>query len=282
MNKRTNFQMIIQIDGISFNCLSEKKEDYTGLTPVVFLHGFGGSAKDWLFLFNKLPTNYYPISIDLIGHSESSSPKEIEKYSTDAIVRQINKIFTELKIAGPVLAGYSMGGRVAISYTLSNPDKVTALILESASPGIQTSIEREDRIAADELLAQKIEREGIEKFIDYWLELPLFKSLKNLKPEIFTKHRNQKLQNNPLGLANILRGFSPGRMKNYWGTLPNIKQKTLLISGRLDEKYTSVNSKAVSLFPYAHHAIVEDCGHNVHLEKPSQFIKLVSDFLNSL
>jgi 2-succinyl-6-hydroxy-2,4-cyclohexadiene-1-carboxylate synthase len=274
--------MIIKIDELDFNVLVDDKNILTNSTPIVFLHGLGGSEADWLFLFDKLPIGYYPVAIDLIGHGKTSSSFDVEKYSTDAIISQLDKIFSGLKINKFILSGYSMGGRAAISYIVNHPRKVKALILESASPGIKLEKERADRIFADELLALKIEKEGIEKFTDYWLELPLFKSLKNISRDDFIKHRNQKLKNNPIGLANSLRGFSPGKMPNYWNALPQIKQKTLLISGGMDEKYTSINSEACMLLPNASHFVIKNCGHNVHLEKPSQFIKLVSDFLNSL
>jgi 2-succinyl-6-hydroxy-2,4-cyclohexadiene-1-carboxylate synthase len=68
-------------------------------------------------------------------------------------------------------------------------------------------------------------------------------------------------------------------MPNHWEKLNNIDFPVLLISGELDEKYTTINKKMQSGIRKAQHQTVLNCGHNVHLEKPELFIKLVIDFL---
>ena len=73
-----------------------------------------------------------------------------------------------------------MGGRIALAYTIKYPERVTSLILESASPGLKTEQERIERREADELLAKKINSEGIPSFVEFWENIPLFAFAKEI------------------------------------------------------------------------------------------------------
>ena len=57
------------------------------------------------------------------------------------------------------------------------PDLVERLVLVSASPGLASDAERAERRAADERLADEIERDGVDAFLERWLALPLFARL---------------------------------------------------------------------------------------------------------
>src|SRR5690625_6877126 len=85
-----------------------------------------------------------------------------------------NTLRDTLKITKIHLLGYSMGGRTSLSFANYYPEKINSLILESASPGIADPFERQRRKEADKALAEKILIEGVEAFVDYWEDLPLF------------------------------------------------------------------------------------------------------------
>ena len=95
---------------------------------------------------------------------------------------------------------------VAVHY----PQLVRSLVLESASPGLATAAERQLRRAADEALAERIERDGIPAFVSAWEQLPLFAGLAWLPAEERAALRAQRLANNATGLANSLRGMGTG------------------------------------------------------------------------
>ena len=90
------------------------------------------------------------------------------------------------------------------------------------------------------------------------------------------------MENNTTGLANSLLSFSTGLMMSYWEKLNSLSFPVLLISGEFDIKYTKINKAMKSKFPNAQHMAISECGHNVHIEKPELFTKLVSDFLDSI
>jgi 2-succinyl-6-hydroxy-2,4-cyclohexadiene-1-carboxylate synthase len=69
-------------------------------------------------------------------------------------------------------------------------------------------------------------------------------------------------------------------MPPLFDKLISIKTRTLLITGELDTKFTEINSEMVKLLPKAEHKIIENAGHNTHLEEPKRFIEAVKNFLN--
>ena len=152
-------------------------------SPIIFLHGFTGNLEDWFFLKEKLPKNFSAIFIDLLGHGKSSSPDQFELYSAESQMEILDNLFDQLNISEFTLVGYSMGGRLALSYTLKFPKKVNRLVLESTSFGITEKKDREERIKSDFDLAAFIENSTLDDFIDFWMEIPILKSYKRVMSE---------------------------------------------------------------------------------------------------
>jgi len=246
---------------------------------ILFLHGFTGSAKDWKEVAPKVNPLFNTIALDLIGHGKSSSPVDIKFYKSDEIVKQILFVTDHLKIEKVILFGYSMGGRVALSFAATHPKKISALILLSTSAGIENEKEKKTRVKSDEQLADFIESHSIEEFVHSWLEMELFGSLKKLSIEKLQDYKRAKSQNSKTGLANSLRGFGTGVMPYLGNEIKEIKFPVLLITGKLDAKFTRINSRLVQQFNNAKHQIIESAGHNVYVENPSTFISVVNEFL---
>ena len=263
--------MIIQTGSAKINFEHFNQFDPAKKT-VALLHGFTGSLEDWHPVMSSLDKNFNYVGIDLIGHGKSESPEEVEKYSTGKIVRQINDVLSHLPVNKIILYGYSMGGRAALNYTVSHPDKVEALILESTNPGIKN----------DKKLAEYIEKHSIEEFAGFWVNLDIFNTQRRFSEEKRKEFKTTKMRNNKTGLINSLLGFGTGKMLPLFDQLKNIGCKTLLITGELDEKFTNINNEVVSLFPNAEHKIVKNAGHNTHLEEPEKFVDTVNRFLKSI
>ena len=220
--------------------------------------------------------------MDLIGHGKSGSPTAIKFYKSDEIVKQILFVIEYLKINDVILCGYSMGGRAAISFASAYPEKVFALILESTSAGIKDNAERKARYSSDEQLADYIVSHSIEEFINSWLEKELFSSLKQLPVEILLKLKDSKLKNSKIGLSNSLRGFGTGVMPYFGSQIIKMKFPVLLITGRLDYKFSNLNRVLVKQFTNVKHKIIENAGHNVHIEEPSKFVYTINNFIQQL
>jgi 2-succinyl-6-hydroxy-2,4-cyclohexadiene-1-carboxylate synthase len=153
------------------------------------------------------------------------------------------------------------------------------LILESASPGIEAETERRERVRADEALARMLEEDGIEAFVDYWEHIPLFRTQRALPPSIRETSRLQRWKNNPVGLANSLRGLGAGVAEPQWHRLSSLTVPSMIIVGELDEKYRSLGERMTSLLPRSHLTVIPEAGHAVHLEQPGLFLHAVMTFL---
>jgi 2-succinyl-6-hydroxy-2,4-cyclohexadiene-1-carboxylate synthase len=246
--------------------------------PLLLFHGFTGSSESWKPLLPLLAQEYRIIAIDLPGHGKTQfandNPRKFTMYEASI---GIHAILRKLQISKVAVCGYSMGSRFALDFACSYPKLVTSLILESASPGLKTEVEQDTRRKADNELADKIEKNGMEWFVDYWEKLPLWDSQ---TPEQKAYLREQRLKNDPVGLANSLRGMGTGVMPSLWDELAQLPMPVKLIAGELDTKYVAINREMAELIPNTDLSIVAGAGHTVHLEKPDEYAELVLQFLD--
>lgn len=267
------FRHQVSVNRVSYHLLDNEQVG----RPLVLLHGFTGSANTWsdqIACFSRRV-----IAIDLLGHGKTESPGDPARYAIEAAAADLTALFDHLKHPEVDLLGYSMGGRLALFTALTYPDRIARLLLESASPGIADDAERAERVRADQALADRIEREGIPAFVDYWENLPLFASQKRLSAEIQAGVRAGRLANNPKGLANSLRGMGAGAQPSLWPRLRELQMPICLIVGKEDSKYTGI---ADTMMKAGLSAVVRVLlgGHTVHLEDPDRFAALVEAFLN--
>ncbi|KKI88888.1 esterase [Bacillus sp. SA1-12] len=265
----------MKIRGINYN-VDVKSEGQ----PLVLLHGFTGSSDNWTSILNEI-TNTSFILIDIIGHGQTEIPEDPARYTTEEAVEDLVTILDDLNIEKANFLGYSMGGRLALSFTATYPNRVNKLILESSSPGIKDTEEREKRKKSDEKLAEKIIEKGIVSFVDYWEDIPLFSTQKRLPEKQKEKIREKRLQNSSIGLANSLIGMGTGVQPSWWDKLPSLKNPILLICGELDQKFCDIANTMHQMFPNTVLKEIKDTGHAIHVEQPRIFGKIVNEFLNS-
>lgn len=250
--------------------------------PLVLLHGFTGSIDTWKMLQKQLAHSFQLIMIDIIGHGNTESPHDFKRYSMKHSVKDMIAIFDQLKLDKVNLLGYSMGGRLALSIAILHPKRVKKLILESSSPGLKTEEERQNRRMSDDALATMIIDKGMEAFIHYWENIPLFASQKTLPQQVKEQIRLGRLKNSPLGLANSLRGMGTGSQPNWWNSLSLVDLPVLLICGKLDMKYCQIADEMNTLLPHSLVKKLEGCGHTIHVEQPKIFGNIVYDFLTEI
>jgi 2-succinyl-6-hydroxy-2,4-cyclohexadiene-1-carboxylate synthase len=162
-----------------------------------------------------------------------------------------------------VLVGYSMGARMALHVALAHPQKVTALVLISGTPGLRTETERAARRNSDNELADHIELIGTEAFIDEWLALPMFAGLNSTN-----NGRVERLRNTATGLADSLRYAGTGTQLSLWDNITQLQTPVHLISGERDEKFTELAQQMHSVIPQSTLNVIPHVGHTVHLENP--------------
>ena len=256
-----------------------KIQGSNSLPTIVFLHGFTGTSSTWTEIFALLEGKFKVVAVDLTGHGKTTIPSNPSRYSMAEQISDLEALFTEMDLVHFTLVGYSMGGRIALAYMNLYPERVTSLILESASPGLKTKVERDKRKQADALLANRIQREGIPAFVEFWEEIPLFATQKKMPQPKQEEVRKERLGQNAVGLANSLLGIGTGSQPSYWGELSSIQVPVLLITGKIDKKFVFIAREMDEILPLSKHMTIKDTGHAIHVEKPTLFATMVEEHI---
>jgi 2-succinyl-6-hydroxy-2,4-cyclohexadiene-1-carboxylate synthase len=247
---------------------------------VLFLHGFMGSSADWREVMGAMGDRAHCMAVDQPGHGASLDLPP-DTYTIEGATRAVIGTLEELEVVRPVLAGYSMGGRLALYLGLRYPERCAGLFLESASPGLESAGERAARRAADESKAERLESGDFEAFLRHWYGQPLFASLAQ-DEDLLYRTIEARRRNDPGELARSLRGMGTGSQPSMWGELEYLSVPTLAVAGGLDEKYAGISSRMASINPRIESAVLPGAGHTVHAETPAEFTSLLWRFVNGL
>jgi 2-succinyl-6-hydroxy-2,4-cyclohexadiene-1-carboxylate synthase len=227
---------------------------------LVLLHGFSGTHRAWDGVVEQLcPERYRPLALDLPGHGEASEHPWPIRF--EDCVRAVLAAAPE-RFA---LCGYSMGGRVALHVALAAPQRVTRLYVIAANPGIEDASERAARLASDERLAQRLEAEPFEDFIESWRTQPLFAADPAAVGELA---RADQRRNEPLALAAVMRGLSTGAMTPLWARLAELEMPVTLIAGARDAKFVALAERTLAGLREGSLTVLAG-GHGLPLEDPA-------------
>ncbi len=243
---------------------------------IVFLHGFMGQARDWRRVTAALQERYCCVSIDLPGHGDSTALAE-DAYTMPGAAAAVVRTLDQLGIKEAALVGYSMGGRLALYLAVHYPARFPRVILESASPGLRTEAERRQRRAHDNALAGRLESSTLEDFLAEWYAQPMFDTLR--QHANFLDIQALRLRNHTHELARSLRCMGTGSQPSLWDELQHIKMPLFLLTGELDDKFRAIAADMAGRCPRARVHIIAGAGHNIHFEKTSEFIAVLSTCL---
>ncbi|MDQ0196904.1 2-succinyl-6-hydroxy-2,4-cyclohexadiene-1-carboxylate synthase [Neobacillus ginsengisoli] len=268
--------MNVVIDGIRYH-VEKEGEGF----PLLLLHGFTGDSSTWTSFcptWGKHSTLIFP---DIIGHGKTDSPDKGDRYQIESVANDLKIILDKIGVNQVDILGYSMGGRLALTFAILFPDRIRKLILASASPGLLTEQERESRRMKDKELAEFIQEAGIKPFVDYWEAIPLFSTMHRLSLTVKETIRNQRLRNSPSGLANSLLGMGTGTQPSWWENLSKITNAVLLVTGEEDAKFCDIAQKMLEKLQNGTWIALNNSGHALHVEEPEKFGTIVSDFLSN-
>jgi 2-succinyl-6-hydroxy-2,4-cyclohexadiene-1-carboxylate synthase len=224
--------------------------------PLVLVPGFTQTAASWDPVVAHLPPDLDATADDVptgLGFVETAA----------AIGEQRGRA---------VYCGYSMGGRLCLRLALDRPDLVRGLVILSASPGIADAAERTTRREADEKLAQEVERDGVDTFLDRWVRQPLFASL----PPDAAGLDARRAGNTVATLTHALRSLGQGAQEPLWDRLGDLEPPFVPAAGVLDEKYVDIAfAMAGRVGPDVHPVLIGGAGHAAHLENPEAVAALL-------
>jgi 2-succinyl-6-hydroxy-2,4-cyclohexadiene-1-carboxylate synthase len=217
-------------------------------------------------VLHALAARYRAIAPDLPGHGGFAERRPASFAACDAYVR----VLADQPIT---LAGYSMGGRIALHAALSLGPRVRRLVLVGASPGIADAAERAARAAEDAALADRIEAIGLEAFVREWGAQPLFDGMPRGIAEIAHADR---MRNTAAGLAAALRGLGTGVMPPLWDRLGELTVPVELVVGERDEKFRAIAERMTAVLVAGRLHVVPGSGHAVHLEAPEAVAEVIA------
>ncbi|WP_017549202.1 2-succinyl-6-hydroxy-2,4-cyclohexadiene-1-carboxylate synthase [Salinicoccus carnicancri] len=241
---------------------------------VLLMHGFLSDMSSMEPAAGHLMEHFNILFVDLPGFGDTKAGGD---YSMDDVSDALAALIMS-RWGAVHVAGYSMGGRVAVSLIINHPGVIKSAVLESASPGISDPAERKKRQELDRKRADSILSDYV-SFIDAWEKMGLFQSQDFADAGQRMRQRENRLAQNPYGAAESLINYGTGTQKSYWADLPGVSVPVLLLAGEKDGKFAAINQRMEELIPESRLEIIPGAGHNIHMEAADKFGIIVLEFL---
>ena len=269
-----NFQIYRSGNLIKYDQDHDAFKIYDFETLFIF-HGLFGRGRNWQTFSKMLTKNedLIVISVDLRNHGGNEFKR---KHSYSLMMDEVIELFNHLNIKKTNILGHSMGGKLAMLLTLSQPQYVNKLIVADIAP-VNYPLEQQNivdsllglnldlitsRSQADELLSNTI----TEKFVRAFL-------IQNL--ELFEgKYRWT------INLLAIKEAMDNLRSFPFSEKVKIVENKILCIYGQDSDYVTKENLNNFSyFFPNISFVKIENAGHYLHVEQPKEFYNALRNFL---
>lgn len=254
--------------------------------PLVLAHGVTQNRHCWGGFADALGQRFAVWAVDLPGHGASAHDTVPFEAAADLLAATIQRISDHAtarhgppsvdRHGGPIVIGYSMGGRLALRAALDHPGVASGLVLVGATAGLADADDRATRRAADAQVAARLRAEGPVTFLDRWLAQPLFA---DLTPE--QQFRDERIRHWGSGVAETYEHRGTGSMEPLWDRLAELRAPTLVLAGADDHKFAAIGERlARGVGDAATLRLVPDAGHACHLAAPSATAAAVFDWLS--
>ena len=236
--------------------------------PLILVHGYLGSSemwcnqKDYFSKFCRVVTPAIP------GFGESSDIQSLN--SIEEMASKIIEIIDEKKIEKFNLLGHSMGGMIVQEMAKIAGEKILKLICYGTGP-------RGNMPGRFETIDQSREKLKINGLKDTTHRIAKTWFIEKEKAKYFYLCEEAGKQTSLEAADNGLIA-----MKNWNGiaNLQNIKNETLIVWGDQDKAYNFNQVETLNNnIPNSELKVIKDCSHNVHLEKPDEFNRIIKEFL---
>jgi pimeloyl-ACP methyl ester carboxylesterase len=247
-------------------------EEYgdTANRALIILHGFFASSRNWRQIAKKLAEHYHVYIVDMRNHGLSPHAPEMDY---PAMAGDLAVFMDELDLQTADLVGHSMGGKVAMWFALTKPERVDHLIVADISPvSYQHSFDNtinalkqlpldqiSNRKQADDLLSASIAELSYRQFLLQNLQLKEGEYSWRINLDYFYQTAD-----------NIIAFPSVEQIEPYQG-------KVLFIMGG-NSTYTDKEAIEKS-FPSAEVSTIKDANHWLHIDKPIEFVNSIVNFM---
>ena len=247
---------------------------------VVLIHAGVTDSRMWDDLFSKLSGDFRCVRYDLRGFGRSSFPGGSYSHVTD-----LDSLFRTAGIHSAAVVGASLGGQIAIEFSLSYPRRVTRLVLAaSALGGFQWSEEiREFASAEDAALDAGDVDKAVELNLRMWVDGPsrepsrvpetVRERVREMQSNAFEKQLRAYEQSPPPSSTDDLEPPAAAR-------LTEIQAPTLVVVGDKDvPDILKIADRLTKEIPNARRVTIPNTAHMLSLEKPEEFNEIVAAFL---
>ena len=266
---------MLTLRGLRFHYLDWGSE---GKPPFVLLHGGAQTAHSWDDFAPVVRGDYHVYALDQRGHGDSEWAADGD-YSRQTQCEDVAAFVSALQLAPFILAGLSMGGINAITFTARYPEKVRALVIVDVGPEIEIQgreniqqFTRIDELDSFEAFIERAHRFNPRRSPEN-LRQRLSHNLKQLPSGRWTWKFDQKR----LG-AGSRSGIGP---EGLWEDVRKIHCPTLIIRGGESDILTpEAANRLQAAIPNSRLTVVPGAGHSVMGDNPPGFNAAVQEFLS--
>ena len=266
-------------------------------TPIVFVHGLGGSHLNWCLIGPRLAEGRRAVALDL--HGFGLTPGSRATATVQRNTRLLDRFVREVTGTPVILVGNSMGGLISILHTASAPDTVEGLVL--IDPALPLPSRVPDRQVGSQFLLYSLpglgelyvravmSRRSPELAVQRVIEL-CFADPSRADPAMLTasvalaaERQRQEHSNAAAFLAasrSLMRVL--GQRHLYWEMMASVRVPVLLIGGEADRLVPAASMRqAAARNPRWETVMLPGVGHTPQLEAPDNVIAAVRDWLGS-
>ncbi|PRY06036.1 pimeloyl-ACP methyl ester carboxylesterase [Pontibacter ummariensis] len=241
--------------------------------PLLILHGLFGTLDNWQTLAKRFAEHYNVFLVDLRNHGRSPHS---EQHDYDAMAADVLELVEELRIPTPAIMGHSMGGKVAMTYALRYPTRITKLIVVDIAPKAYPP-HHDDIIEA----LQSVDLRTATSRSD--IDAQLAKTIKVPDVRLFLMKNIYRKEDNSFGWRMNLEAIEQNYEKIAAAVTSDVpfKKSTLFIRGgrsnyiQPEDLYSSIEH----LFTLVEIETIPEAGHWVHAQAPDKVYDLVTNFL---
>jgi len=241
--------------------------------PLIILHGLYGSSDNWVSIAKSLSGSFTVYLPDQRNHGQSPhSP--VHDY--DSMKEDLYNLAGELKLQKFFLAGHSMGGKTAVNFALTWPEKLYGLLIADISPFVSENRNSAAYVQHKNILNSILSlditrartREEVERLLSGNINSDITRRfiMKNLKRESDNSF-SWKL-NAPALLDNldrIMEGIEPG--DEYSDELSGFP--VFFLKGEYSDYIPEGDFQKIRrIFPAVDFIIIPESGHWIHADNP--------------
>jgi pimeloyl-ACP methyl ester carboxylesterase len=249
--------------------------------PLVFVHEFAGDCWSWQPQVRFFARRYRTIAFNARGYPPSDVPADPAAYSQPQAADDIRGVLDHLAIPRAHVVGLSMGGYATLHFGLRHPDRALSLVVAGAGYG---SDDRERHRADSELVARRLEAEGMAAVADFYSRGPTRVQFLEKDPAGWQEFRDRLAAGSAQGHARTLRGVQMLRPSIFdlGEAMAKLEVPTLIMTGDEDEPCLEPALYMKRAIVTSGLVVLPKCGHAINLEEPDLFNRAVLDFLTAV